>query len=118
MTTVAIHSARNFTRCTGPCWFRQHHRQWRRAHRPWVARLFVPGRVATEGALKQLERLRQERDRVTVTIARRELRRWLRESSEGQAVEDVVSALLYMQVIQTEIVSAAYAIGGRSAAHV
>ena len=76
------------------------------------------GRVATEGALKQLERLRQERDRVTVTIARRELRRWLRESSEGQAVEDVVSALLYMQVIQTEIVSAAYAIGGRSAAHV
>ena len=76
------------------------------------------GTVATEGALKQLERLRQERDRVTVTIARRELRRWLRESSEGQAVEDVVSALLYMQVIQTEIVSAAYAIGGRSAAHV
>ena len=27
----------------GPCWFRQHHRQWRRAHRAWVARLFVPG---------------------------------------------------------------------------
>ena len=33
---------------------------------------------------------------MTVTIARRELPRWLRESSEGQAVEDVVSALLYM----------------------
>ena len=29
----------------GRCWFRQHHRQWRWAHRPWVARLFVPGCV-------------------------------------------------------------------------
>ena len=27
----------------GPCWFRQHHRHWRRAHRPWVALLFVSG---------------------------------------------------------------------------
>ena len=31
---------------------------------------------------------------MTVTIARRELRKWLRESAEGQAVEDVVGRLL------------------------
>ena len=35
-----------------------------------------------------------ERDRVTVTIARRELRKWLRASPEGQAVEDAVGRLL------------------------
>ena len=52
------------------------------------------GKTAAAGAAKQLERLRQERDRVTVTIARRELRKWLRESDEGQAVEDVVGRLL------------------------
>ena len=52
------------------------------------------GQAAEAGAAKQLERLRQERDRVTVRIARRELRKWLRESDEGQAVEDVVGRLL------------------------
>ena len=52
------------------------------------------GEAAAAGAAKQLERLRQERDRVTVTIARRELRKWLRASDEGQAVEDVVGRLL------------------------
>ena len=52
------------------------------------------GEAAAAGAAKQLEQLRQERDRVTVTIARRELRKWLRESDEGQAVEDVVGRLL------------------------
>ena len=52
------------------------------------------GRVAAVGAVNQLERLRQERDRVTVRIARRELRKWLRESDEGRAVEDVVGRLL------------------------
>ena len=31
---------------------------------------------------------------MTVTIARRELRKWLRASDEGQAVEDVVGRLL------------------------
>ena len=31
------------------------------------------------GAGEQLAELRQERDRVTVTIARREIRKWLRE---------------------------------------
>jgi hypothetical protein len=52
------------------------------------------GRVATEGAVEQLGRLRQERDRVTVTIARREIRKWLRESKTGKAVEKVVKDLL------------------------
>ena len=52
------------------------------------------GRVAAEGAVEQLERLRQERDRVTVTIARREIRKWLRESAEGETVERLVSKLL------------------------
>ena len=52
------------------------------------------GQTAAAGAAKQLERLRQERDRVTVTIARRELRKWLRASDEGQAVEDAVGRLL------------------------
>ena len=55
------------------------------------------GKTAAAGAAKQLERLRQERDRVTVTIARRELREWLRESPEGQAVEDAVGRLLVVQ---------------------
>ena len=52
------------------------------------------GKAAESGAAKQLTKLRQERDRVTVTIARRELRKWLRASDEGQAVEDAVGRLL------------------------
>ena len=52
------------------------------------------GKTAATGAAKQLEQLRQERDRVTVTIARRELRKWLRASDEGQTVEDAVGRLL------------------------
>ena len=52
------------------------------------------GRVAADGAADQLERLRQERERVTVTIARRELRNWLRESEAGKAVEEAVRDLL------------------------
>ncbi len=52
------------------------------------------GKTAATGAATQLEQLRQERDRVTVTIARRELRKWLRASDEGQAVEDAVGRLL------------------------
>ena len=52
------------------------------------------GRTATEGAAEQLSRLRRERDRVTVTIARRELRKWLTDSDEGHAVETLVDELL------------------------
>ena len=52
------------------------------------------GRTAADGAAQRLQQLRQERDRVTVTIARRELRKWLRESPEGKAVEHAVARLL------------------------
>lgn len=53
------------------------------------------GRAAAQGAAQQLAQLRQERgDRLTVTIARRELRKWLRESPEGATVEAGVARLL------------------------
>ena len=52
------------------------------------------GEAASAGAAQQLAQLRQHRDRVTVAIARRELRKWLRESPEGKAVEDKVGKLL------------------------
>ena len=52
------------------------------------------GEAAAAGAARQLAQLRQERSRVTVTIARRELRKWLRESPEGRTVEEVVGRLL------------------------
>ena len=52
------------------------------------------GEVAAAGAGRQLAQLRQERSRVTVTIARRELRKWLRASPEGRTVEEVVGRLL------------------------
>ena len=52
------------------------------------------GRAAAEGAARELTALRQSRARLTVTIVRRELRKWLRESDEGRAVEEVVERLL------------------------
>ena len=52
------------------------------------------GRVAAEGAAERLARLRQDRGEVTVTIARREIRKWLRESTDGKAVEEAVEELL------------------------
>ena len=53
------------------------------------------GEAAAVGAAHQLERLRQERgDGLTVAIARRELRAWLRASAEGKAVEQAVARLL------------------------
>ncbi len=53
------------------------------------------GKTAAEGVGEQLEQLREERGpKLTVTIARRELRKWLRESAEGKAVEEVVGELL------------------------
>ena len=53
------------------------------------------GEAAAAGAAKQLVQLRQERAKVTVTIARRELRKWLRSSPEGRTVEEVVGRLLH-----------------------
>ena len=52
------------------------------------------GEAAAKGAAERLERLREEREKVTVTVARREIRKWLRESEEGRAVEDAVGRLL------------------------
>ena len=53
------------------------------------------GAKAATGAGKQLEKLRKERgDKLTVAIARRELRKWLRASKEGKAVEAAVGKLL------------------------
>ena len=52
------------------------------------------GEAAAAAAANQLTQLHEERDRVTVTIARRELRKWLRNSPEGQTVEANVSQLL------------------------
>ena len=43
------------------------------------------GKAALRSVAEWLERLRQERDRVTVTIARREIRKHLRESHEGRS---------------------------------
>ena len=53
------------------------------------------GATAAAGAGKQLAQLRQQRgDELTVNIARRELRAWLRASRQGKAVETAVGKLL------------------------
>ena len=52
------------------------------------------GKAAASGAARQLAKLRQEREDLTVTIARRELRKWLRGSRQGKAVEANVRKLL------------------------
>ena len=52
------------------------------------------GQTATHAAARQLDQLNHERERVTVTIARREIRRWLRASTEGKVVEEAVEGLL------------------------
>ena len=53
------------------------------------------GAAAAAGAGKQLAQLRKQRgDELTVTIARRELRAWLRASRQGKAVETAVGKLL------------------------
>ena len=52
------------------------------------------GTVTREGVDKVLENLREERDKVTVTVARREIRNWLRLSHEGKEVERLVGRLL------------------------
>ena len=61
------------------------------------------GEAAAAGAARQLDQLRQDRGaQLTVTIARRELRKWLRESPEGRAVEEGVAELLSAGVSQSE----------------
>ena len=53
------------------------------------------GATAAAAAGKKLAELREQRgDKLTVTIARRELRKWLRTSPKGRAVETAVGRLL------------------------
>ena len=53
------------------------------------------GERAAAGAAEKLAQVRQERgSKFSVTIARRELRAWLRSSPEGKEVEAAVKALL------------------------
>ena len=53
------------------------------------------GEIAAAEARKKLDELRELRgDKLTVTIARRELRSWLRTSDEGKSVEHSVTKLL------------------------
>ena len=53
------------------------------------------GKAAAAGAESELARIRDERGQdVSVTIARRELRKWLRSSEEGARVEQAVTLLL------------------------
>ena len=52
------------------------------------------GRNAAVGVERELGNLRERYARLTVTIARREIRKWLRESVEGKRVEEVVGVLL------------------------
>ena len=71
---------------------------------PLYAAIADAGQAAATGAAQQLAALRAQRSEsktakpgsrrpLTVTIARRELRHWLRTSPEGKAVEDVVRSL-------------------------
>ena len=52
------------------------------------------GAAAEAGVAKELASLRSARGDVSVGIARRELRNWLRSSPEGAAVEAAVGKLL------------------------
>ena len=73
---------------------------------PLRAAIADAGQAAATGAAQQLAALRAQRSDpsraakrgsprpLTVTIARRELRNWLRNSKEGQSVEDKVRELL------------------------
>ena len=61
---------------------------------PLHVSLSEAGQAAARGAAEELAKLRRERDRVTVTIARRELRKWLKDSEQGRAVETLVAKLL------------------------
>ena len=57
-------------------------------------RVSQTGETAARGAAEQMDQLRQDRGEVTVAIARREIRKWLRESDKGKAVEEAVAKLL------------------------
>ena len=60
--------------------------------------VFIAGEKAAIGARERLHELKQlckaQEKPLTTALARRELRKWLRESDEGRAVEDAVGQLL------------------------
>ena len=68
---------------------------------PLHLQVFQAGEAAPCAAAKQLTQLRQDRGEVSVTIARREPRKWLRKSTEGKAVEEAVEKLLKTEQIPT-----------------
>ena len=59
-----------------------------------TVRAKMVGRQAALGVERELGNLRQWYPRLTVRVARREIRKWLRESVEGQRVGEVVGVLL------------------------
>ncbi len=61
---------------------------------PLHAALSNAGQTVADAAARHLTHLQQTLPRVTVTIARRELRKWLRSSPEGKVVEETVGRLL------------------------
>ena len=65
---------------------------------PLHADISAAGKSASEGAARELSRLRADRNSTrrtfSVTVARRELRAWLRLSDDGRRVEEVVTKLL------------------------
>ena len=71
------------------------------AGKPLHVEVSEAGDAAAQGVARQLAQLRQDRTDVTVTIARREIRKWLRESTEGKAVEEAVEKLLGTRQVPT-----------------
>ena len=62
---------------------------------PLHRNLAQAGEAAAAGVRVVLKQLREQRgDKLTVTIARREIRKWLKDSREGKAVERLVKQLL------------------------
>lgn len=65
------------------------------------AEISAAGKAAAAGAERELARVRAEREEsgrvFSVTVARRELRNWLRSSPQGQRVEQAVTELLAPQ---------------------
>ena len=53
---------------------------------PLHAAISDAGQAAAEGVTEQLSHLRQQRNDLTVTIARREILKWLADSEEGRTV--------------------------------
>ena len=64
------------------------------SNNPLHVQVSQAGEAAAQCVGKRLAKLRQDRGEVTVTIARREIRKWLRKSKEGEAVEKAVGELL------------------------